>query len=50
MRLVLVEKNTYTVYEGKRCIAVFELDDAAAPPLTAEQVEDLRLEEHKELA
>lgn len=49
MRLVLIEKNTYTVYEGKRCIAVFELDDAA-PPLTAEQVEDLRLEEHKELA
>lgn len=49
MRLVLIEKNTYTVYEGKRCIAIFELDDAAPPP-TDKEVEDLRLGDYKELA
>jgi hypothetical protein len=50
MRLVLIEKNKYTVYENKRCIAVFELDetDRNCRPLTTEEVEKLRLDNYEQ--
>jgi hypothetical protein len=48
MRLVLIEKNKYTVYENKQCIAIFELDEADpnCRPLTAEEVEKLRVDNY----
>jgi hypothetical protein len=48
MRLVLIEKNRYTVYEGKRCIAVFELENNVL--LSAEEVEELRVADYKDSA
>jgi hypothetical protein len=48
MRLVLIEKNKYTVYEDRRCIAVFEAEEDNL--LTVEEVEELRVAEYKEEA
>jgi hypothetical protein len=48
MRLVLIEKKRYTVYENKQCIAVFELEEDV--PLDKDQIEELRLADIKELA
>lgn len=48
MRLVLIEGLKYTVYEDRRCIAVFVLDteDPSMRPLTQEEVEKLRLDNY----
>lgn len=49
-RLVLIEGKRYSVYEGNRCIAAFEQDEQDKTPLTAKEVEDLRVDNYKEKA
>lgn len=49
MRLVLYQNRKYTIYEGKKCIAAFVLEDGHRP-LTPEEVEELRVAEYKDIA
>lgn len=49
MRLVLFHNRTYAVYEGKKCIAAFVLEEDQRF-LTPEEVEEIRTAEYKELA
>lgn len=42
MRLVLIVGKTYTVYEGKRCIATFEVNDEIQRLPTLEEIEEIR--------
>jgi hypothetical protein len=48
MKFVLIEKTRYSVYEGKVCLAIFELQNNV--PLTAEEVEQLRTDNYDKKA
>jgi len=43
MRLVLIVGKTYTVYEGRRCIATFEVNDEIQRVPTLEEIEEIRI-------
>ena len=50
MRLVLIDtkKNTYTVYENKTVLGVFEPEEGVS--VTLEDIEEIRLAEYKDKA
>lgn len=49
MRLVLIVKNTYTVYEGRVPLVTYETD-AGLPAPTKEEIEWIRVQEYKDKA
>ena len=49
MRLVLIVKNTYTVYEGRVPLTTYETD-ASLPAPTKEEIEWIRVQEYKDKA